>query len=100
MFNLKKGIMKSTKLKAIFLGLSLCAFSATFAQDDTTGKPKTDTTKLPKHDSTSMVIPHSNGNLLSSNVNAINASLTSLVNKAEAKIEAIIDEKVIKASYA
>ena len=91
--------MKSMKLKAIFLGLSLCAFSATFAQD-TTGKPKTDTTKLPKHDSTSMVIPHSNGNLLSVNVNAINASLAGYENKAEAKIEAIIDEKFFKASYA
>jgi len=89
--------MKSMKLKAIFLGLSICAFSATFAQD-TTGKPKTDTTKLPKHDSTSMVIPHSNGNLLSVNVNTLN-SLTGLVNN-EAKIEAIIDEKYVKPSYA
>jgi hypothetical protein len=91
--------MKSMKLKAIFLGLSICAFSATFAQD-TTGKPKTDTTKLPKHDSTSMVIPHSNGNLLSVHMNAVNTSLTTFVNMAEAKIEGIIDEKYVKPSYA
>ncbi|MEO8763058.1 MAG: hypothetical protein ABI416_02170 [Ginsengibacter sp.] len=91
--------MKSMKLKAIFLGLSLCAFSATFAQD-TTGTPKTDTTKLPKHDSTSMVIPHSNGNLLSFQANVSNALLVSNVNKAEAKIEAIKDEKFFKATYA
>ena len=46
--------MKSTNLKVFLFALSSLAFSATFAQDDTTKKPNPDTSQLPKHDTTSM----------------------------------------------
>ena len=97
-FHIKKIIMKSIKLKVFFLAVSFFSFSVIFAQD-TTNKPKPDTTKLPpKHDSTSMINTHSSGSFLSSNVDAINSSLTKNRDRVEAKIEALIDERLFKTS--
>jgi len=84
--------MKSIKSKALFLGLSLFAFSAIHAQD-TTNTPKPDTTKPPKPDTTKNVsvsmVKH----------NAFNTfSATSLViindNKLAAKLEANDDKRI------
>ena len=77
--------MTSIKLKVFFLAVSFFAFSATFAQD-TTRKPKPDTSKLPKPDTTSMKTTQS-GNVVSSNVNAVNSSLTKSDDKVAAKKE-------------
>ena len=83
----KKRIMKSIKLKVFFLAVSFLAVSATFAQD-TSGKPKPDTSKLPpKHDSTSMTSTKSGASTVSSNISAINSSLTKKEDKVEAKKE-------------
>ena len=79
--------MKSIKLKVFFLAAGFCAFSAAFAQD-TTQKPKPDTSKLPpKHDSTSMTSTKSGASAVSSNISAINSSLTKKEDKVEAKKE-------------
>jgi hypothetical protein len=67
--------MKSTRLKAILLGLSCLAFVSTFAQD-TSKMPKKDTTKWPKHDSTSMSKSSMHSNSVSYNVGMLNSSLT------------------------
>jgi hypothetical protein len=84
--------MKSIKSKALFLGLSLFAFSAIHAQD-TTNTPKPDTTKPPKPDTTKNVsvsmVKH----------NAFNTfSATSFViindNKLAAKLEANDDKRI------
>jgi hypothetical protein len=90
-FSLKTRIMKSIKLKVFFLALSSLAFSATFAQTDTSHKPKSDTSKMPKHDSTSMIKTHSSGSLLSNNVTVMDSFLS----KNEEKVEAKKEEKTV-----
>jgi hypothetical protein len=80
--------MKSTNLKVFLFALSSLAFSATFAQDDTTKKPNPDTSQLPKHDTTSMTTStHS----LSRDVAVISSFVTKDENVATAKLEAILD---------
>jgi hypothetical protein len=84
--------MKSIKSKALFLGLSLFAFSAIHAQD-TTNTPKPDTTKPPKPDTTKNVsvnmVKHNASNTFSA---------TSFViindNKLAAKLEANDDKRI------
>jgi hypothetical protein len=64
------------------------AFSATFAQDDTTKKPNPDTSQLPKHDTTSMT---TSTRSLSRDVAVISSFVTKDENVATAKLEAILD---------
>ena len=79
--------MKSIKLKVFFLAAGFFALSSTFAQD-TTQKPSPDTSKTPKKDSTTMIKANgSSVKVVTSNVSAINSSLTKKEDKAEAKKE-------------
>ena len=78
--------MKSTKLKVFALAISLLAFSATFAQDDTTSKPQPDTT-MPKKDTTSMITPGINKP--DSDALVIKSFIAKNDNFVAAKIEAI-----------
>jgi hypothetical protein len=80
--------MKSTNLKVFLFALSSLAFSATFAQDDTTKKPNPDTSQLPKHDTTSMT---TSTRSLSRDVAVISSFVTKDENVATAKLEAILD---------
>ena len=80
--------MKSTNLKVFLFALSSLAFSATFAQDDTTKKPNPDTSQLPKHDTTSMTTSPRN---VSRDVAVISSFVTKDENVATAKLEAILD---------
>ncbi len=82
--------MKSTNLKLFLFALGSLAFSATFAQDDTSNKPSPDTSQMPKHDTTSMTttLSHSVANR---NVAVINSFVTTEVNVNEAKLEAILN---------
>ena len=81
--------MKSTNLKVFLFALSSLAFSATFAQDDTTKKPTPDTSQLPTHDSTSMTI--NNRSAVSHDVAVISSFVAKDENVATAKLEAILD---------
>ena len=85
--------MKKIKSKALMLGLSCFAFSATFAQDSPR-TPKPDTTKAPRHDSTVMVKSH----LDTSSPKTFNATTSFVMindNKLAAKKEVVTDTKIV-----
>ena len=67
--------MNSTKLKAVFLGLSCFAFASTFAQDSPK-TPKPDTTKWPRHDSTGISGATTHSNSAGYNVKMLNSLFT------------------------
>ena len=90
--------MNSTKLKAVFLGLSCFAFAATFAQDSPK-TPKPDTTKSPKHDSISMSSAMMYGRSIGYSVKMLNASFTKNEDIVALKKEAE-DEILTKKSFA
>lgn len=83
--------MKSTQLKAVFLGLSCFAFASTFAQDSPS-TPKPDTTQLPKHDSTTMKTNSMHSNSVSYNAKMLNSffskneDIVALKNEAENEV--------------
>ena len=84
--------MKSIKSKALFLGLSLFAFSAIHAQD-TTNTPKPDTTTAPKPDTTkkaSVIVIKSNA----ANAFAFTSFVMINDNKLAAKLEANDDKRI------
>lgn len=88
--------MKSTKLKAILLGMSCFAVASTFAQDS----PKTptpDTTKMPKHDSTSMNLSAKHNNVVAVNVKASDAFATS--NEAIVALKHEAEEETLTEKY-
>ncbi len=85
--------MKNIKSKALFLGLSCFAFSATFAQDSPR-TPRPDTTKSPRHDSTVMVKSHFD-NSLRTTFNAATSFVMIDDNKLVAKKEVIADTKIV-----
>jgi len=94
--------MKSIKSKALFLGLSLFAFSAIHAQD-TTNTPKPDTTNAPKPDTTRPDTTKAPGattlvNFNRSDKGSATFSAASFVmindNKLAAKLEANDDKRV------
>ncbi len=85
--------MKKIKSKALMLGLSCFAFSATFAQDSPR-TPKPDTTQLPKHDSTVMVKSHLD-NSARKTFNAATSFVMINDNKLAAKKELVTDTKVV-----
>lgn len=82
--------MKSTSLKVCLFALGSLAFSASFAQDDTTKKPNPDTSQMPKHDTTSMTTTHGRS-VANHNVAVINSFVTTNGNVSAARIEAILD---------
>jgi hypothetical protein len=90
--------MKSTKLKAVFFGLSCFAVASTFAQDSPK-TPKPDTTKWPKHDSTSLNANSRPGNTVSYNVKMLNSFVTANENINALKTEAE-NEILTKKSFA
>jgi len=89
--------MKSIKSKALFVGLSLFAFTAIHAQD-TTNTPKPDTTKAPKPDTTKTSGATSMLNVNKSDNASATFSAASFVmindNKLAAKLEANDDKRV------
>ena len=89
--------MKSIKSKALFVGLSLFAFTAIHAQD-TTNTPKPDTTKAPKPDTTKTSGATSMLNVKKSDNASATFSAASFVmindNKLAAKLEANDDKRV------
>ena len=89
--------MKSTQLKAVFLGLSCFAFASTFAQDSPK-TPKPDTTKMPKHDSTSLSSATMHSNSVSYSAKMLNSSFTKNENIVALKNEAE-DEILTKKSF-
>ncbi len=82
--------MKSTNLKLFCLALSSLAFSATFAQDDTTSKPAPDTSNMPKTDTTSMTITKPGNSIATANV--YSTFVANSDSKVIAKHEAVEDE--------
>jgi hypothetical protein len=89
--------MKSIKSKALFLGLSLFAFTAIHAQD-TTNTPKPDTTQSPRPDTTKRDTTKANLTMVKHNVsNTFSATSFVMINdnKLAAKLEANDDKRIV-----